>query len=210
MAHILIVDDDPSIQEVLSIALSQDQHSSSQTTSIKGATQRMAKEEIDLAIVDLRLGRENGIDLLKLINSNWPFVPVLIITAYADSSTATLHYRLFIEFLGFKKPQTDKPKWPKKIRPNQDHIISAAGHALYSTHPHTLQVLKSWTTLNKRPFSIHLSEHPGEVELLTTGRGEFTELMKHLVLPENFIPPGISPVAYADQLGILDKGTLAV
>src|SRR6056297_883132 len=94
MAHILIVDDDPSIQEVLSIALSQDQHSSSQTTSIKGATQRMAKEEIDLAIVDLRLGRENGIDLLKLINSNWPFVPVLIITAYADSSTAVQAMKL--------------------------------------------------------------------------------------------------------------------
>ncbi len=132
------------------------------------------------------------------------------LTIYQTLNSQTLHYRLFIEFLGFKKPQTDKPKWPKKIRPNQDHIISAAGHALYSTHPHTLQVLKSWTTLNKRPFSIHLSEHPGEVELLTTGRGEFTELMKHLVLPENFIPPGISPVAYADQLGILDKGTLAV
>lgn len=94
MAHILIVDDDPSIQEVLSIALSQDQHSSSQTTSIKGATQRMAKEEIDLAIVDLRLGRENGIDLLKLINSNWPYVPVLIITAYADSSTAVQAMKL--------------------------------------------------------------------------------------------------------------------
>src|SRR6056297_709580 len=94
MAHILIVDDDPSIQEVLSIGLSQDQHSSSQTTSIKGATQRMAKEEIDLAIVDLRLGRENGIDLLKLINFNWPYVPVLIITAYADSSTAVQAMKL--------------------------------------------------------------------------------------------------------------------
>ncbi len=121
-----------------------------------------------------------------------------------------LHYRLFIEFLGFKKPLTDKPKWPQKVPATQNHFISAAGHALYSTHPLTLQVLKTWTTLNNRPFSIHLSEHPGEVELLTTGRGEFAELLKHLLLPDDFVPPGISPIAYADQLGILDNRTLAV
>ncbi len=94
MAHILIVDDDPSIQDVLSIALSQDQHSSSQATSIEEATKCMAREVVDLAIVDLRLGREDGIDLLKLINSNWPHVPVLIITAYADSSTAVQAMKL--------------------------------------------------------------------------------------------------------------------
>jgi cytosine/adenosine deaminase-related metal-dependent hydrolase len=121
-----------------------------------------------------------------------------------------LNYRLFIEFLGFKSPLKDKPQWPKKIPAIHNPFISAAGHALYSTHPHTFQVLKNWTTLNCRPLSIHLAEHPGEVELLTTGRGAFTELMKNLLLPEEFIPPGISPVAYADQLGILDTNTLAV
>jgi two-component system response regulator PilR (NtrC family) len=94
MAQILIVDDDPSIQEVLSIALSHDSHNPLQTTSIEEAIQCLSREFIDLAIVDLRLGQENGIDLLKMINTSWPFVPVLIITAYADSATAVQAMKL--------------------------------------------------------------------------------------------------------------------
>jgi cytosine/adenosine deaminase-related metal-dependent hydrolase len=69
---------------------------------------------------------------------------------------------------------------------------------------------KTWTNGKKRPFPLHLAESPEEMELLTTGRGGLAELLQGAILPEDYVAPGISPVQYADQLGLLDQGTLAV
>ncbi|MFW6414900.1 MAG: amidohydrolase family protein [Thermodesulfobacteriota bacterium] len=119
-------------------------------------------------------------------------------------------YRVFLEFLGFKPPKTDNIDWPTHVSPNKTPELSVAGHALYSTHPNTLQLLKNWTTQNHRPFSMHLAENPGEIELFTTGRGEFADFLKKSLLPESFVPPFTTPIRYADQLGLLDHNTLAV
>jgi cytosine/adenosine deaminase-related metal-dependent hydrolase len=121
-----------------------------------------------------------------------------------------LEHRLFVEFLGFKPPKSDQVKWPKGISPSRQPEVSAAGHSLYSTHPCSLQLVKSWSSRSRRPFTMHLAEHQGEVELLTTGRGSFADLARTYLLPRDFVPPGISPVAYADSLALLDRGTLAV
>jgi|UPI00054D618B cytosine/adenosine deaminase-related metal-dependent hydrolase len=115
--------------------------------------------------------------------------------------------RLFIEFLGFRpKPS---PCWPVDTPPDAE-FISAAGHALYSTSPDLLRRVKEWTTRYGRPFSMHLAEHIGEVELLSSGRGEFADFLRGRLFPASYTPPGCSPVAYAHRLGLLDQHTLAV
>ncbi len=118
--------------------------------------------------------------------------------------------RLFVEFFGFHHPGGNTLNWPPSIRPSSHSEVAAAGHALYSTHPATLQLAKTWSSSRRRPFSMHLSEHAGEVEFLATGRGSFAELLKERLVPGDFVPPGVSPVAYADRLGLLDERTLAV
>jgi len=88
--------------------------------------------------------------------------------------------------------------------------LSLAGHALYSTSPESLSRAKRWDTEKGTVFSIHLAEHQGEVELLATGAGDFADFMKQRILPRDFAAPGMSPVAWADSLGLLDAKTLAV
>jgi aminodeoxyfutalosine deaminase len=88
--------------------------------------------------------------------------------------------------------------------------LSLAGHSLYSTSPESLRQAKEWDLARGRVFSMHLAEHEGEVELLATGRGDFAAFMKERILPKDFEPPGLSPVAWADALGLLDARTLAV
>lgn len=88
MANILIVDDDKSLREVLDIALANNKHKAKTAASISSALEVLQKESVDLALVDLRLGTESGIDLLRRIRENWPALPVLIITAYSDSKSA--------------------------------------------------------------------------------------------------------------------------
>ncbi|MBZ2172420.1 amidohydrolase family protein [Cupidesulfovibrio sp. SRB-5] len=85
-----------------------------------------------------------------------------------------------------------------------------AGHALYSTHPVALAAARRWCERNHRVFSMHLAEHPDEVEFLTTGRGALADLLAVRVLPPGFVAAGMRPVPYAAELGLLDEGTLAV
>lgn len=88
--------------------------------------------------------------------------------------------------------------------------MTLSGHALYSTSPDALVIAKQWCRSNERYFSIHLAEHPGEEELLTTGTGRFREQLSRRVLPKDFTPPAMRAVPYAHHLGLLDETTLAV
>lgn len=103
--------------------------------------------------------------------------------------------------------------WPECTQDLTDSdwgLVSAAGHALYSTAPDTLAAAKQWCSRNGRLFPMHLAEHEGELETIGTGRGEFADLLRVRVLPDDFSAPGMHPVAYADWLGLLDAETLAV
>jgi cytosine/adenosine deaminase-related metal-dependent hydrolase len=120
---------------------------------------------------------------------------------------------VFFEEFGFAPPAGPGPDFPADLAglPGEvaDHV-SVAGHALYSTHPDRLRAAKAWASRHGRPFSIHLAEHEGEVLLLADGSGEFADLLRGRVLPRDYRPPGRSPVAHAEALGLLDEGTLAV
>lgn len=98
------------------------------------------------------------------------------------------------------------PGAPFPVHPD----AALAGHALYSTHPVALAAARRWCERNHRVFSMHLAEHPDEVEFLTTGRGALADLLAVRVLPPGFAAPGMRPVPYAAELGLLDEGTLAV
>ncbi len=125
-------------------------------------------------------------------------------------SASGLFFRFFVEQIGFSRPPGKAVPGFKGLQPERHPELSPYGHALYSTHPRTLQLSKDWCRKQRRPFVLHLAEHPGETELLATGRGAFAEFLKQGLLPESFVPPGLSPVAYADDLGLLDRNTLAV
>jgi len=130
---------------------------------------------------------------------------------------------LFTEFFGCWEAEPGVLPWPdsppasgRTDEPEESDETgglirtAAAGHALYSTNPETLRLAKAWDEARNLPFTIHLAEHHGEVELLATGRGEFAALLAARVLPKNFTAPGLSPVAHAERLGLLGKTTLAV
>lgn len=121
---------------------------------------------------------------------------------------------IFTEFFGCWEAAPGDLPWPG-TRPAPDAPdgfvrTAAAGHALYSTNPETLRLAKAWDAAHGRPFTIHLAEHQGEVELFATGAGEFADLLATRVLPKNYRAPGLTPVAYAERLGLLNETTLAV
>lgn len=88
MDKILIVDDDVSILRVLRIRLESANYAVSTAACIEEAQNRLLEEVFDIAIVDLRLGEECGIDLMKRLHRTDPQLPVIILTAYGTDKTA--------------------------------------------------------------------------------------------------------------------------
>jgi len=85
---ILIVDDELSMREFLSILLEKDGYSALAAANGKEALRLLDGEKVDLIISDIRMPTMNGLDLLaaaKKIDSN---LPVVMITAYASPEDA--------------------------------------------------------------------------------------------------------------------------
>ncbi len=86
--HILIVDDDKNMLEILRLRLETEGYNVTSTKMAKDAL-TMAKDELfDLALVDLKLYRNNGIALMQKLLRLSPEMPIIILTAHGTIVTA--------------------------------------------------------------------------------------------------------------------------
>jgi DNA-binding NtrC family response regulator len=80
--HVLVVDDDERIRQLLMDTLSALGYNTIGAPDGNEALSILKKRNIDLVIADIRMPQMNGIDLLKAIKNSQPALPVLIITGY--------------------------------------------------------------------------------------------------------------------------------
>jgi two-component system response regulator PilR (NtrC family) len=85
---ILIVDDEQSLREVLSIMLKRAGYTVTSASDGEEAIEFIHKEIFDLVITDLRMPKIDGMELLKAVKSVSPETVVLIITAFATADSA--------------------------------------------------------------------------------------------------------------------------
>lgn len=88
MRNILVIDDEKNIRSTLSVCLETMGHRVTAVGSAGSALAALRQERYDIAFLDLRLGNENGMDLLPQILALSPGIAVIIITAYATFETA--------------------------------------------------------------------------------------------------------------------------
>ncbi len=88
MEKILVVDDDQNLLKVINMRL--DAHGYRVSTAFKSekAVKSARAEVFDLALVDLKLNGENGIDLMGELHQINPEMPVIILTAYGTINSA--------------------------------------------------------------------------------------------------------------------------
>ncbi|HDP89104.1 MAG TPA: sigma-54-dependent Fis family transcriptional regulator [Thioalkalivibrio sp.] len=86
--HILIVDDEPDIRELLEITLGRMGHDTRSAASVKAARALLDAEDFDLCLTDMRLPDGNGIELVSHIQATRPELPVAVITAFGSMDTA--------------------------------------------------------------------------------------------------------------------------
>src|SRR5438477_12491813 len=86
--RVLIVDDERNIRKTLSVCLQGLSCQVTESGSSTSAVEAIARSPYDVAFVDLRLGRENGLDLLPKLLAERPGLDVVMITAYAAVDSA--------------------------------------------------------------------------------------------------------------------------
>ena len=93
IANIWVVDDDRSIRWVLERALSQADMRPTVFESGEHIMSRLAHEQPDAIISDIRMPGVDGITLLSQIVEAYPDVPVIIMTAHSDLESAVTSYQ---------------------------------------------------------------------------------------------------------------------
>jgi len=87
---ILLVDDEEIMRSSLSDWLKEDGYYVLAVEDGYKAIEKVQEEEWDLAVVDLKMPKIDGLEVLKRINKIRPQLPVVIITAYATVDTAVM------------------------------------------------------------------------------------------------------------------------
>ena len=119
--NILIVDDEANIRKTLSVCLESRGHRVTAVSNGKDARAEADRQVFDLAFVDLRLGTENGLDLIPPILGACPWIKIVVITAYASIDTAVEAMR---------RGATDyipKPFTPEQVQLVTDRVATVRG-----------------------------------------------------------------------------------
>lgn len=88
MEKILVVDDEKSLREVMSIMLKRAGYEVTEASDGEQAIGQVHKEIYDLVITDLRMPKADGMDVLKAVKSSSPDTVVLVVTAFGTADSA--------------------------------------------------------------------------------------------------------------------------
>ncbi len=94
MANLLIVDDEQSYRQLLTLVFGSDGHIIHTAASGTEALQVLQKERIQVLISDVRLPDMDGIQVLRLAREAQPDIGVVMITAFATVETAREAFKL--------------------------------------------------------------------------------------------------------------------
>jgi len=163
---ILVVDDESTLRRTIRTALESAGHRVSEAANQTQATQQVEDAKPDLVLLDLRLGRESGLDVLDALHKVSPGLGVIVITAHASIDTAVEAMRRgALDYL--PKPFTPKQltdlivRWGGRTGPEGD----GDAVVLDSTEPTMQQALETVFTVAASDATVLLRGESG------TGKG---------------------------------------
>jgi DNA-binding response OmpR family regulator len=86
MRHVLVVDDDPSMRDVVGSYLEGQNFKVSAVSDGRGMARILADQAVDLIILDLKLANEDGLDLMRGLDKGAE-VPVILVTGHRRDET---------------------------------------------------------------------------------------------------------------------------
>ena len=87
-ARVLVIDDDPEMCQVLKDLLTRQGFRATTCTDSGEAMDRLQEETYHCVLLDIRMKKLQGTELLPIIKHRFPMLPVIIVSAYCDRSDA--------------------------------------------------------------------------------------------------------------------------
>jgi len=136
--NILIVDDEANIRKTVKMYLKNHGHVCTLAGSIEEALSCSKLDRFDLAFLDLRLGADNGLDLITALLGDNPELKIVVMTAYSSVDTAVSAMKLgAFDYIGkpFNPAQIDViVAKAEKIR-NMENRLAVLDSDMQSLHP---------------------------------------------------------------------------
>jgi PAS domain S-box-containing protein len=85
---ILVVDDDPSVLEYVSLLLEENGYSAYACSNVRDALDKLKDTQVDVVLTDIVMPGTSGLELLETVHNSDPDMPVILVTAYADLGKA--------------------------------------------------------------------------------------------------------------------------
>jgi two-component system nitrogen regulation response regulator NtrX len=118
LGRILVIDDEQGIRTTLSNILEDEGHETVSCESGEEAMTRFAREDFDLALLDIWLPGVDGLTVLERLKASAPGVPVIMISGHANVDTAVKATRLgAFDFL-------EKPLSLERVLLTVNHALS--------------------------------------------------------------------------------------
>jgi len=86
MRHVLVVDDDPSVRDVIGSYLEGQNFQVSAVSDGRGMARVLADKPVDLIILDLKLANEDGLDLMRGVGGQSD-APIILVTGHRRDET---------------------------------------------------------------------------------------------------------------------------
>lgn len=93
MEKILIIDDEKSILDLLSVVFKKEGYTVFTSISAVKALELIDKEDVDLVLTDIKMPQMSGMEILKHVKESRPDIPVVMITAYGTINQAVQAFK---------------------------------------------------------------------------------------------------------------------
>ncbi len=95
--HILLIDDEKNYLLVLEALLKDEGYSVTALSDPETALTFLEESEVDVIITDMKMPKINGREILEHVKQRWPYIPILIITAFGsiESAVQAMRYGAF-------------------------------------------------------------------------------------------------------------------
>ncbi|CAM2792952.1 MULTISPECIES: nitrogen regulation protein NR(I) [Pseudomonas] len=172
-----IVDDDRSIRWVLEKALQQEGMTTQSFDSADGVMSRLARQQPDVIISDIRMPGASGLDLLARIREQHPRLPVIIMTAHSDLDSAVASYQGgAFEYL--PKP-FDVDEAVALVKRANQHAQEQQGQAVAPTLTRTPEIIGEAPAMQEVFRAIGRLSHSNITVLINGESGTGKELVAH-------------------------------
>jgi two-component system, OmpR family, response regulator len=177
--HVLVVDDDLAMREMLAEYLESENFKVSTVTDGEAMSGVLRDTVVDLIILDMRLGQEDGLDIMRRLGSPPP-APVIVVTGHRPGEADRI--------LGLELGADDyvtKPFSPRELLARIRAVLRRSDAARQRSHSKARHARYRFAGWEMEMRARRLTSPKGKVVALTAG--EFNLLAAFLRSPEQIL-----------------------